>query len=120
MQSRRMKTSDSSKTIFVKKQKLCDLLDVFPYRTRNFKIFAQSSKSKNLTQSLKIYVTKKKGKNYNTKKHTPKKIRLWKTKKRGEHRMFCKKKTSTKTRKIESGTSFEVKTHVTPFSTKKN
>ena len=27
--------------------------------------------------------------------------------------------TSTKTRKIESGTSFEVKTHVTPFSTKK-
>ena len=30
-----------------------------------------------------------------------------------------KKTTSTKTRKIESGTSFEVKTHVTPFSTKK-
>jgi len=40
-------------------------------------------------------------------------------KKRGEHKRFCKKTTSTKTRKIESGTSFEVKTHVTPFSTKK-
>lgn len=64
-----------------------------------------------------LNVTKKKGKNYTTKKHTPKKIRLWK--KKGNIEGFAKKTTSTKTRKIESGTSFEVKTHVTPFSTKK-
>ena len=39
-------------------------------------------------------------------------------KKKGNIEGFAKKTTSTKTRKIESGTSFEVKTHVTPFSTK--
>ena len=59
---------------------------------------------------------KKKGKNYTTKKHTPKKSDF---KKKGNIEGFAKKTTSTKTRKIESGTSFEVKTHVTPFSTKK-
>ena len=41
------------------------------------------------------------------------------SKKKGNIEGFAKKMTSTKTRKIESGTSFEVKTHVTPFSTKK-
>ena len=40
-------------------------------------------------------------------------------KKKGNIEGFAKKTTSTKTRKIESSTSFEVKTHVTPFSTKK-
>ena len=49
-----------------------------------------------------LNVPKKKEKNYPTKKHTPKKNQTLKNKKKGE--CFAKKTTSTKTRKIESGT----------------
>ena len=63
-----------------------------------------------------LNVIKKRKKLYYKKEHTKKNQTL---KKKGNIEGFAKKTTSTKTRKIESGTSFEVKTHVTPFSTKK-
>ena len=63
-----------------------------------------------------LNVTKKKENLYYKKAHTKKNQTL---KKKGNIEGFAKKTTSTKTRKIESGTSFEVKTHVEPFSTKK-
>ena len=51
-----------------------------------------------------LNVPKKKKKNFTTKKHTPKKNQTLKTKKKGNIEGFAKKRTSTKTRKIESGT----------------
>ena len=64
-----------------------------------------------------LNVTKKKKEKIILQKNTPKKADF--KKKKGNIEGFAKKTTSTKTRKIESGTSFEIKTHVTPFSTKK-